>query len=63
MKVFTGYMVISALGLTASASPTLVKRAQPEGVDVSNHQGAVNFNTVKSNGVAFAYIKATEGTS
>lgn len=49
-----------------SASPlnnTLAKRAAPKGIDVSNFQGNVNFNTVKANGISFTYIKATEGTS
>ena len=36
--------------------------AQPKGIDVSSHQGNVNWNTVVSNGISFAYIKATEGT-
>ena len=36
--------------------------AQPKGIDVSSHQGNVNWDTVAHSGVAFAYIKATEGT-
>ncbi|KAI0075216.1 glycoside hydrolase family 25 protein [Panus rudis PR-1116 ss-1] len=47
----------------ALASPTLQKRAQPKGIDVSHFQGTVNFNTAKANGISFAYIKATEGTT
>ncbi|KAJ7269566.1 glycoside hydrolase family 25 protein [Mycena rebaudengoi] len=39
------------------------KRAQPQGIDVSGHQPGVNWATVKANGVTFAYIKATEGTT
>ena len=31
------------------------------GVDVSHHQGAVDWDRLKSAGVAFAYIKASEG--
>ncbi|HEX2840941.1 GH25 family lysozyme [Hyphomicrobium sp.] len=31
------------------------------GVDVSNHQGEIDWNALASSGVAFAYIKATEG--
>jgi GH25 family lysozyme M1 (1,4-beta-N-acetylmuramidase) len=34
----------------------------PKGIDVSSHQTSVNWSQVKSNGVQFAYIKATEGT-
>ena len=33
------------------------------GLDVSSHQGNVNWSSVKSNGATFAYVKATEGTS
>lgn len=45
------------------ASPALIKRADPKGIDVSDFTTGVNFNTVKANGVSFVYIKATEGTS
>ena len=31
------------------------------GVDVSSYQGEVNFKTLRDQGIAFAYIKATEG--
>jgi GH25 family lysozyme M1 (1,4-beta-N-acetylmuramidase) len=34
-----------------------------EGVDVSSHQGNVNWSSLWSSGVKFAYVKATEGTS
>ncbi|GJE99572.1 glycoside hydrolase family 25 protein [Phanerochaete sordida] len=46
----------------ASATPVLEKRASVSGIDVSHYQGTINWNTVKSNGVQFVYIKATEGT-
>jgi len=51
-----------------SASPIeaekreLNARATPYGIDVSSYQGNVNWAQVKANGLAFAYIKATEGT-
>lgn len=37
--------------------------ATVEGVDVSSHQGNVNWSSLWSSGVKFAYVKATEGTS
>ena len=37
--------------------------AQTLGMDVSSHQGAVNWTTAKANGARFAYVKATEGTT
>ncbi len=33
------------------------------GVDVSHYQGTINWTSVKSSGIQFAYIKDTEGTS
>jgi lysozyme len=32
------------------------------GVDVSHHQGRVDWNAVRASGISFAYIKATEGS-
>ena len=32
------------------------------GIDVSHHQGAIDWSRVRTNGIQFAYIKATEGT-
>ena len=43
----------SAEGATSSTNP--------RGIDVSGHQRRINWRAVKSNGIAFAYIKATEG--
>lgn len=58
---------LSLLVAAVSASPiaetnTLEKRAAPIGIDVSGYQPSINWATAKANGVAFAYIKATEGT-
>ncbi|MFE7614182.1 lysozyme [Streptomyces sp. NPDC057496] len=35
---------------------------QTEGVDVSGHQGNVNWSTLWNSGVKWSYVKATEGT-
>ena len=32
------------------------------GIDVSHHQGEIDWTGVRANGIEFAYIKATEGT-
>jgi GH25 family lysozyme M1 (1,4-beta-N-acetylmuramidase) len=45
----------------ALVTPAVVPSG-PKGLDVSSHQGAVNWTTVKANGAQFAYVKATEGT-
>ncbi|WP_082890993.1 GH25 family lysozyme [Brevibacillus sp. SKDU10] len=34
-----------------------------KGIDVSKWQGEINWNQVASDGVKYAFIKATEGTS
>ena len=34
-----------------------------KGVDVSSYQGDIDWNTLSSQGISFAYIKATEGSS
>ncbi|KAF5357001.1 hypothetical protein D9756_006487 [Leucocoprinus leucothites] len=49
--------------LAALALVLPVALAAPQGIDISHWQGSVNFNTVKSKGVEFVYMKATEGTS
>jgi GH25 family lysozyme M1 (1,4-beta-N-acetylmuramidase) len=36
---------------------------QTPGMDVSSHQGAVNWSTARASGARFAYVKATEGTT
>ncbi|KIJ13973.1 glycoside hydrolase family 25 protein [Paxillus involutus ATCC 200175] len=61
------YLVSLALALAvAGATPvtpvTPVKHVYPQGIDVSSYQPNVNWATVKKNDIAFAYIKATEGT-
>jgi GH25 family lysozyme M1 (1,4-beta-N-acetylmuramidase) len=35
----------------------------PPGIDVSHYQGTINWSSVKSAGIQFAYIKATESTN
>ncbi|KAJ8693935.1 hypothetical protein PTI98_008876 [Pleurotus ostreatus] len=61
MKSFAALSVFAA---SVTAVPhSLEKRAAPQGIDVSGFQPSVNWNTVKANGVSFAFIKATEGTT
>ncbi|MFD7615361.1 lysozyme [Streptomyces sp. NPDC059802] len=42
--------------------PRDTRAVQTEGVDVSGHQGNVNWSTLWNSGVKWAYTKATEGT-
>lgn len=52
-------LVASAAGI---AGPLTKRLTGPQGIDVSNWQKTIDWGKVKSQGVAFAYIKATEGT-
>jgi lysozyme len=40
----------------------LQNRFAVKGIDVSHYQGEIDWPTVKASGIAFAFIKATEGT-
>ncbi|KAG6873183.1 hypothetical protein C0995_001793 [Termitomyces sp. Mi166 len=50
------------LSMIAFPFAAVTNRAAPKGIDVSSYQPSINWAVVKSNGVEFAYIKATEGT-
>ncbi|KAG5654419.1 hypothetical protein H0H81_002608 [Sphagnurus paluster] len=60
------WLSVISLALASVANADLVtlsKRAAPKGIDVSGWQPGINWATVKANGIEFAFIKATEGTS
>lgn len=52
-------MLAAGLWLARPASAD----AAPEGIDVSGHQGNVDWGAVAGAGIEFAMVKATEGTS
>jgi len=56
-------VVATAFAGPVNVTTELVRRAQPKGIDVSGFQPNVNWSNVKSSGVAFVFIKATEGTT
>ena len=39
------------------------KRVRLRGIDASHHQGAIDWRAVAGDGIEFAYLKATEGTT
>ena len=57
MKYFASLALVLA---TAGATP--VKRSNPLGIDVSDYQPDVDWDTAVKSGIKFVYIKATEGT-
>lgn len=50
----------AVLTTSLAAMPAIAQR--PLGVDVSAYQGSINWASVHSDGVVFAFAKATEGT-
>lgn len=57
----TGAVALTA-GVVVAAMPASAA-GSVKGLDVSSHQGNVNWRGAWTNGARFAYIKATEGTS
>jgi GH25 family lysozyme M1 (1,4-beta-N-acetylmuramidase) len=53
----TRHLQLDAKGI---ASPNV---ASPAGIDVSHYQGSITWTSVKSAGIQFAFIKATEATT
>ncbi|KAH7923615.1 glycoside hydrolase family 25 protein [Leucogyrophana mollusca] len=52
---------VAFLAISTTASP-VEKRADAFGIDISSHQGSnIKWSTLKSHGISFAYVKATEG--
>jgi GH25 family lysozyme M1 (1,4-beta-N-acetylmuramidase) len=64
-----GRSCLATLAVTAAAAALLCAAAPAhattyiQGIDVYNGDGAVNWNSVKSGGYDFAFVKATEGVN
>ena len=54
-------LAVGAVTLSVPAQAGVA--AKPKGLYVSSHQGNVNWNSVRSKGASFVYVKATEGVS
>lgn len=57
------HAIFGELSLSNSPTRSTVTRvnAQLRGIDVSHHQGAINWKKVSDNNIGFCFIKATEG--
>jgi GH25 family lysozyme M1 (1,4-beta-N-acetylmuramidase) len=53
---------LSTVAVLAVTGPPAQAATVP-GIDVSHHQGAINWTSVRGAGMQFAYLKATEGVS
>ena len=70
-RIALALLALLALGLAAAWWLHEIGWLQPNrraaarfpvhGIDVSHHQGAIDWPAVRGDGVAFAYVKATEG--
>lgn len=56
---YAGSQIIAHEGAVA---PYVLPNVPVPGMDVSSHQGQVNWPTATANGARFVYVKATEGT-
>lgn len=54
----TAMVTVTLVGVAAAPAYA----ATTPGIDVSNHQGAINWSSVRNAGIQFAFIKSTEGT-
>ncbi|KAG7086834.1 hypothetical protein E1B28_002755 [Marasmius oreades] len=55
------HLLLPLLPLALAA--TIEKRANLQGIDVSHFQPNVDWAKVKANGISFAFVKATDGTT
>jgi lysozyme len=65
-RLWPGLLLLILLVAAAEAHQGIffwVRHHHPIGIDVSHHQGRVDWHRARSAGVAFAFIKATEGAS
>ena len=62
LAAFALTLSVANAGPIEAGKRALNKRTTPYGIDVSSYQGDVDWSTVAANGIAFAFIKATEGT-
>jgi lysozyme len=52
---------LAVIVVTAVVTWCVPAQAVVQGIDVSNHQGVINWSSVKAGGIQFAFCKATEG--
>ena len=64
------FLAVVAAGALVWTAPWLYRRFElaamgyaVKGIDVSHHQGEIDWQALRASGIRFAYIKATEGAS
>ena len=59
--IMVAAIIVGKLPHGPSSSGSHLTSPMPIGVDVSHHQGAIDWDKLAADRVSFAYIKATEG--
>ena len=68
--VIVSCLIIASVSAAAMFYTGILKPVNPRkelypvrGVDVSSYQGKIDWNVIASQGISFAFVKATEGSS
>lgn len=56
-------LITAALFLNQKIATAIGSKYAIQGVDISHYQGDIDWNVLEKQGISFAYIKATEGSS
>ena len=64
-KALVSALLFSAtvFGVAVRSAEHLARGDQAKGIDVSSEQGDLDWRNLAADGISFAYIEATEGTS
>lgn len=57
------FCALAIISITVITTRTAIKKYTVRGVDVSSYQGDIDWQIMKENGVDFAFIKASEGST
>jgi len=63
VRILLGAVLAGVTAVAVAPSDHAAAAGGIEGIDVSSHQGNVDWGAVAGAGIRFAYVKATEGTS
>jgi GH25 family lysozyme M1 (1,4-beta-N-acetylmuramidase) len=63
MRLLSHIIALSALSAATIAAPLAERASYTQGIDYVNFQLAVDWTAAAAQGVAFAYIQATHGSS
>lgn len=63
-RIFTLFIILTTIGMWSCTHPTeRMDSYTCHGIDLSHHQSRVNWDTIRKQGIAFGFVKATEGVA